>query len=94
MQEMQIQLLGWEDSPEKEMATCSSILTWRIPMDRGAWQATVHGITRVRHNLVTKPLPSTLHIILFFKSSLTDVGAHYQVLSKILTIFIIIAFNL
>ena len=64
------------------------------PMDRGAWQAAVHGITRVRHNLVTKPLPSTLHIILFFKSSLTDVGAHYQVLSKILTIFIIIAFNL
>ena len=25
------------------------------PMDRGAWQATVHGITRVGHNLVTKP---------------------------------------
>ena len=28
-------------------------------MDRGAWQATVHGIARVGHNLVTKPpLPS------------------------------------
>ena len=26
-------------------------------MDRGAWQATVCGVTRVRHNLVTKPLP-------------------------------------
>ena len=26
------------------------------PMDRGAWQATVHGVERVRHNLVTKPL--------------------------------------
>ena len=25
------------------------------PMDRGAWQATVHGVTRVGHNLVTKP---------------------------------------
>ena len=24
-------------------------------MDRGAWQATVHGVTRVRHNLATKP---------------------------------------
>ena len=24
------------------------------PMDRGAWQATVHGVTRVRRNLVTK----------------------------------------
>ena len=27
------------------------------PMDRGAWRATVHGVTRVRHNLVTKPPP-------------------------------------
>ena len=25
------------------------------PMDRGAWLATVHGVTRVRHNLATKP---------------------------------------
>ena len=25
------------------MATHSSILAWRIPMDRGAWRATVHG---------------------------------------------------
>ena len=25
-------------------------------MDRGAWRATVHGVTRVRHNLATKPL--------------------------------------
>ena len=24
-------------------------------MDRGAWRPTVHGVTRVRHNLVTKP---------------------------------------
>ena len=26
-------------------------------MDRGVWQATVHGIARVRHDLATKPLP-------------------------------------
>ena len=26
------------------MATHSSILAWTIPMDRGAWQATVHGV--------------------------------------------------
>ena len=31
--------------------------TPRIPMDRGAWQATVYGVTRVRHDLVTKPPP-------------------------------------
>ena len=27
------------------------------PMDRGAWQATVHGVARVGHNLVTQPPP-------------------------------------
>ena len=32
--------------PEEGMATHSSILSWRIPMDRGAWQATVHSVTK------------------------------------------------
>ena len=36
---------GWEDPLEKEMATHFSILAWRIPMDRGAWRARVHGVT-------------------------------------------------
>ena len=45
-QETQVQILGWEDPLEKEMATHSSILAWRIT-DRGAWQATVHGVARV-----------------------------------------------
>ena len=31
MQETQVQSLGWEDLLEKEMATHSSILAWRIP---------------------------------------------------------------
>ena len=39
---------GWEDPMEEGMATHSSILAWRIPMDRGAWQATVHGVTKSR----------------------------------------------
>ena len=43
MQETQLRSLGWEDPLEKGMATHSSIPAWRIPMDRGAWQATVHG---------------------------------------------------
>ena len=34
--------LGREGSLERGMATHSSILAWRIPMDRGAWQVTVH----------------------------------------------------
>ena len=37
---------GWEDSLKEEMATHSRILAWRIPMDRGAWRATVHGVTK------------------------------------------------
>ena len=40
MQETQVQSLGHEDSLEKEIATHSSILAWRIPMDRGAWPST------------------------------------------------------
>ena len=31
MQETRVQFLGWEDPLEKEMATHSSILAWRIP---------------------------------------------------------------
>ena len=45
MQEMQVQSLDQEDPLEKEMATHSSILRWKIPMDREAWWATVQGVT-------------------------------------------------
>ena len=38
--------LGWEDPLEEGMATHSSILAWRIPMDRGAWWAAVHGVAK------------------------------------------------
>ena len=37
MQETGVQSLGWEDPLEEGMATQSSILAWRIPIDRGAW---------------------------------------------------------
>ena len=41
---MQVQSLGRDDPLEKEMASHSSILAWRIPMDRGIWQDTVHEV--------------------------------------------------
>ena len=44
MWETWVQSLGWEDPLEKRKATHSSILAWRIPMDRGAWRVTVHGV--------------------------------------------------
>ena len=50
MQETQVQSLGQEDPLEKGMATHSSVLAWRIPMDGGAWQAAVLGSHRVRHD--------------------------------------------
>ena len=45
-QETQIRPLGQEDPLEEGMATRSSILAWRIPMDRGAWEATVRGVAK------------------------------------------------
>ena len=41
-----VQSLGWEEPLEEGMATHSSILAWRIPMDGGAWQAIVHGVEK------------------------------------------------
>ena len=44
MRETWVQSLGWKDPLEEGMATHPIILAWRIPMDRGTWQATVHGV--------------------------------------------------
>ena len=46
MQETPVQSLGWEDPLEEGMATHFSILVWRIRMDRGVWQAAVHGVAK------------------------------------------------
>ena len=51
MQETWVRSLGWEDPLEEGMATHSSILGWRIPMDRGVWQAAVYGVTKSRTRL-------------------------------------------
>jgi len=48
MQETHIPSLGRED-PLKEMAAYSSILAWGNPLDKGAWQATVHGVHLVSY---------------------------------------------
>ena len=46
MRETWVWSLGWEDPLEEGMATYSSILVWRIPMDRGVWWATVHVVAK------------------------------------------------
>ena len=46
MREIWVLSLGWEDALEEGMAIHSSILAWRMSMDREAWQATVHGVAK------------------------------------------------
>ena len=58
MWETWVRSLGREDPLEEGMATHSSIPAWRIPMDRGAWVATVHGVTTSR----TKHISTRLHV--------------------------------
>ena len=53
MQETWIGSLGWENSLEEGIATHSNILAWRVPMDRGAWRATVLGVTKSQTRLST-----------------------------------------
>ena len=55
MQETRLRFLGQEDPLEKEMATHSTILAWRIPWTEEPGR--IHGIARVGHNLVTKSPP-------------------------------------
>ena len=55
VQETQVQSLGGKYPLEKEMATHSSILTWKIPWTEEPGRLQSMGSQRVRHNLETKP---------------------------------------
>ena len=54
---------GWEDPLEEDMATHSSILAWRSPMDKGAWRAAVCGVVKSRTRLIyqTQHSPGKVH---------------------------------
>ena len=71
MWETRVRSLGWEDSH-------SSILAWRIPMDRGAGRATVHGVTQSRTR------PSDWAQQQRFRKLLSFVCASIQTLHQIL----------
>ena len=62
MQETQVQSLGQEDLLEKEMATHSSILAWKIPWTEEPGRLQSMGSQRVRHDWAT-----SLHLILLFR---------------------------
>ena len=51
IQETWVRSLGQEDPLEESMATHSSILAWRISMNREAWWATIHGVTKSQTQL-------------------------------------------
>ena len=63
MWETWVQSLSWEDPLEEEMATHSSILAWRIPMERGVWLVTVHRVTKSPTPLTSTAQHST-HIVI------------------------------
>ena len=60
MQETWVRSLGWKDPLKEGMSTHS--MSWRIPTDRGTWQATVHGVTKSQTRL-TDTLLNHLHLI-------------------------------
>jgi len=41
-----VRSLRWKDPLEEGMATPCSIVAWNLPMDRGAWQVTAHGVAK------------------------------------------------
>ena len=51
MQETPVGFLAQEDPLEEEMATHTSTLVCRIPKDRGAWRAAVHGVAKSQTRL-------------------------------------------
>ena len=63
LRETWVRLLGWEDPLEEGLATHSSILAWRIPMDRGALWATVHGCCKELD--ITEQLGTAQHKIIW-----------------------------
>ena len=74
MQEMWVQSLGQKDPLEKGMATHSSVLVWRIPMDRGTWWATVHRVTTSRTGL-KQPSAHALNWMALLSDSTQGLGS-------------------
>ena len=58
VRETQVWSLGWEDPLEKEMATHSSTLAWKIPWTEEPVRLQYMGSQRVRHNWMTSHSPS------------------------------------
>ena len=66
-QETWVQSLGREDPLEEGIATHSSVLAWRIPMDKGAWWARVHGVAKSQTQMkwLTMHVHTHTHILYY-----------------------------
>ena len=73
MWETWVRFLGREDRLEKEMATHSSILAWKIPRTEGAWQATIHEVSKSQTQLsdFTRRQQKSLNCVWLFATSWT-----------------------
>ena len=67
MQETRVQFLGWNDALEKEMATHSHILAWRIPRTAEPGRLQSIGSQRARHDGATNT-----HLSLFNRAKATN----------------------
>ena len=65
MWETWLRSLGLEGPLEEGMATHSSFLAWSMPMDRGAWQAAVHGVAKNQTRLQFSSVQSLSHVQVF-----------------------------
>ena len=89
MWETWVWFLGWEDPLEEGMATHSSNLAWRIPMDRVAWWAKSMRSQRVEHNWPTKQRVYVNSSNFCFLRFFFDVDHFYEVFIEFLTVLLL-----
>ena len=68
IQEIQVQSLGWDNSLEKEMATHSSILAWRIAWTQEPGELQSVGLQKVKHDWGTNIFTLKLYLISYNKN--------------------------
>ena len=81
--------LGWEDPLEKAMAIHSNIVAWRIPMDRGAWQTTVHGVAKSRTWLSDWAQYSLSPVLQDHFTVLEHILLHFPCSEKVFAVFLL-----
>ena len=66
------------------MATHSSNLAWKIPLDRGAWQVTVPGVTRLRHRTAQHSVEiiKTAFILHFLHATKSEITCWFRKLKR------------